>query len=495
MADPLALERASTSDPMVIEQLTKLDEFAKERLEVLAGLRADIEGTTINVEALKRKCPLDQTSPSSTTLTPHWKDTVSTRPLGHFGQLDELPLETTQAIFALLDLQTLTDLRAVNRSAMVVVDSLPLYREIYTHVPEVLRAMLSTKLARHFELWQIVRELRSPDCCRCGDFGAFLFLPGCARCCWYCLTEAEDILPISKNQAMESFELSNNILPEMPAMLSLPGSYGVGTWIGNRIRDGKIIYKRRTWLVSLGVGRWAARKLHGGHRFRQAYMDSPRNWWKEAYAQQLANRSSIDSSPLRVAKPPFHPFAKGSPNEGYEPRRFTSAIRMPLLDPATGKTQWGVSCIGCGEGYAKRLDYCDIHKVSHSQCLRMYSRKAFLLHAKHCRWARKRWRKHRPTFARVHTKYLDPEILDERKIPWAWDDVSTFKTLAQMVAYSRRQKLDSNFILIRRDISEIDIDDLAQHTRVLRRCRLPTRWRKELEGLDIYRPTDKDSNT
>ena len=423
MTDPLALERASINDPVIAEQLTKNDELAIQKVRALSSPRGDIDGVAIDLRELHRRCPLNQNSVSTSSSQTHWKNTVSTRPMGPLGQLDKLPLETLQAIFALLDLQTLTDLRAVHRRAMQVVDSLPLYRQIYTHAPDVLRAMLSTKVARHFKLWSVSWELIHEDCYLCGAFGSFFFLPGCARCCWFCLTEHEDTLPISRAQAKESFELRNNALPEVEAILSLPGTYGIEVRAGKRIR-GRSTYNKRTWLVGLWAGRKAARKLHGDERVVEAKMNSSRQSWTAAYMQeQRANRGHSHRR-LVVPKPPFYPYMRGRPAVGNEPRRFLTAVRMPVLDTSTGRTEWGVSCLGCSKGLTESLEsYSDIDDASHRQCQRMYSKQGLLRHVKHCEYARKRWRDCKPIFVRVQAQKLATEILDERGISWAWDEV------------------------------------------------------------------------
>ena len=425
MTDPLELERASINDPVIVEQLTRYDELAVRKLRALSSPRGDIDGTTIDLRELRQRCPLDQDFVASSSTT-HWRETVYIRPVAHFGQLDKLPLETLQAIFALLDLQTLTDLRAVHRYAMQVVDSLKLYGRLYTYAPDVLRAMLSTKVARYFDLHHIFRELCSENCYNCGSFGSFLFLPECGRCCWLCLCEHEDTLPISRAQAKESFELTNDAIPKMDAMLSLPGTYGVESKGGKHIH-GKTTYRQRIWLVSMWAGREAARKLHGNERVREARMDDPRESWLAAYAQHIADRYRPGLNNSVVAKPPFPPYIRGRPLLGNEPRRFMTAVRMPLLDTTTGKTEWGVSCLGCSKGLTEGLaNYSDIDDLSHQQCQMMYSKQGFLRHVSHCKWARRRWNDHIPTYVRVRANYLSTELLDERGIPWLWDQVGLF---------------------------------------------------------------------
>ncbi|KAL8739049.1 MAG: hypothetical protein Q9181_000231 [Wetmoreana brouardii] len=60
----------------------------------------------------------------------------------------------------------------------------------------------------------------------------------------------------------------------------------------------------------------------------------------------------------------------------------------------------------------------------------------------------------RPTWIKVHRKHLDPRTLDDYGLPWEWDD------------------RDSNYIVIKRWISDKDQDTLFEHTRKLKEQRL-----------------------
>ncbi|KAL8681313.1 MAG: hypothetical protein Q9186_002577 [Xanthomendoza sp. 1 TL-2023] len=63
----------------------------------------------------------------------------------------------------------------------------------------------------------------------------------------------------------------------------------------------------------------------------------------------------------------------------------------------------------------------------------------------------------RPTYIRVHRKYLSPVTLEAFKLPWEWDD------------------RNHNYLLIKQWINENDQDKLFEHTRHLRGQRLPDR--------------------
>ncbi|KAL9600123.1 MAG: hypothetical protein Q9219_003379 [cf. Caloplaca sp. 3 TL-2023] len=75
----------------------------------------------------------------------------------------------------------------------------------------------------------------------------------------------------------------------------------------------------------------------------------------------------------------------------------------------------------------------------------------------------------RPTYIKVHRKYLSPDTLDAYDLPWEWDD------------------RDSNYIVIKRWINQNDQDKLFDHTRKLREQRLlpsssPVELKKDSKG-------------
>ncbi|KAL9036914.1 MAG: hypothetical protein Q9180_004022 [Flavoplaca navasiana] len=77
----------------------------------------------------------------------------------------------------------------------------------------------------------------------------------------------------------------------------------------------------------------------------------------------------------------------------------------------------------------------------------------------------------KPTYIKVHRKHLDTDTLEEYGLPWEWDDVS----LATPPYNLRKQFTDtvygkdSDYMIIKRYISENDRDKLFDHTRKMRR--------------------------
>ncbi|KAI4171009.1 MAG: hypothetical protein LQ343_004546 [Gyalolechia ehrenbergii] len=75
----------------------------------------------------------------------------------------------------------------------------------------------------------------------------------------------------------------------------------------------------------------------------------------------------------------------------------------------------------------------------------------------------------KPTYIKVHRKYLSPDTLDAYNLPWDWDDQ------------------DSNYLVIKRWINQVNQDKLFAHTSKLREQRLltsssPVELRKDRKG-------------
>lgn len=77
----------------------------------------------------------------------------------------------------------------------------------------------------------------------------------------------------------------------------------------------------------------------------------------------------------------------------------------------------------------------------------------------------------RPTFIRVHTKYLSSATLEHFNLPWEYDRVSTGKSPAGHRALTNEQQ-DPDFIIIKRYISHELQEDLFDHTKNLKNRKL-----------------------
>jgi hypothetical protein len=167
---------------------------------------------TLDDAELETRCPLD-----------NGRHTGG-QPQHSAGQLDALPCELIDQVLSLLDVPSLTTLRRVNRRAMSLVDSLPPYRHIWTHCPEVLRAIISID-ASHFDCNTLYKTSTTAQCSSCDRFGGYLYLITCKRVCYLCFSRKEEYLPVTLTAATRRSKILKRTLMRLPNALSLPGKY------------------------------------------------------------------------------------------------------------------------------------------------------------------------------------------------------------------------------------------------------------------------------
>lgn len=144
------------------------------------------------------------------------------------GKLDRLPLELEHAILAETDLQTLANLRTINRQAKAVVDSLPQYQKILKHSPVSLRAIFSIELQAHITCRALFDALHTENCECCGLATDYIYLLAYRRVCRACLVWDDAYLPITPEQASAMFEVPTSVLQDLPTMKSITGRYAFG---------------------------------------------------------------------------------------------------------------------------------------------------------------------------------------------------------------------------------------------------------------------------
>ena len=156
-------------------------------------------------------------------------------PCSPIGILDRLPPELLLAVLNLLDFQTIARLACVSHHVKKAVESLPAYRELMYHAPEALAALSQTGLIGLFSAASLRAALRSERCCTCREYGAYLFLPTCERCCWECLMRHPLLALVTATRSRRIFGLSPWRTHQLPARLqrlpvfrSIPGDYGIG---------------------------------------------------------------------------------------------------------------------------------------------------------------------------------------------------------------------------------------------------------------------------
>ncbi len=170
------------------------------------------------------------------------------------GLFDTLLLELLHSIFNMLDFQSLSRVSRVSLRGEALVESLPAYRDLIEHAPLTLPALGQTRLISLHSAAALHVTLLSEQCISCGQYGAFLFLPRCERCCYECLLSNESLWVISLALAGNCFDVTPRQLKRIPTVLSISGVYSIGH---------RISRKTPLWLVSVMTAKGLGVVLHG----------------------------------------------------------------------------------------------------------------------------------------------------------------------------------------------------------------------------------------
>lgn len=124
------------------------------------------------------------------------------------GRLDKLPAELMQYILEQLDFRALSNLSQASLRGHEIVHANSSYEKVMRHAPEALVALSRTKLITYHSAALIRKALFSSECISCREFGSYLFLPTCQRCCWQCLDHNPSLWVTKPAIAAECFSLS-----------------------------------------------------------------------------------------------------------------------------------------------------------------------------------------------------------------------------------------------------------------------------------------------
>lgn len=219
-------------------------------------------------------------------------------------------------------------------------DSLAPYATLVQHTPQVLRALLSVRLAKDTPVQRIYEALCSQSCSLCNEIGPYLDLFTGQRCCTECAYRSEEMLTI------EAFKVENKLSQAVGAvkaadiLRTLPTSAGLSTVPRNYEYFG-LHASCRSSLIRL-------RPIVGDGQTRgdiiirsmiasnlQAITGLP-----TLLSEVInANTEAIGHFPADLGFLPMDASLRGC--------RFMPLIRIPFLDARTGTTDWGVSCHAC----------------------------------------------------------------------------------------------------------------------------------------------------
>lgn len=308
------------------------------------------------------------------------------------GLLDILPVELVQYTLHMLDFQSLSHLSRVSLQGNEVVRSLPAYRSLMEHAPHALAALGRTRLISLQSANALYGTLLSEQCISCGEYGAFLFLPTCERCCYECLCRNQSLWLIPTTLARKCFDLTLSQLKRLPIMRSVPGSYFVGHTISRQ---------RQLKLTSVKAAKELGIMIHG----------STENMAETLTARRSGGMTEKEYHTFRwLQDAPLHPPGQDLsrlPTEGNVPGDDCcgmASIPFPSL-LQNNTLENGLWCRGCDETFEryrfKQLaptvvsdlvpPGCDAFRIFLGMQRRARSHAGFLDHITHCHGARENW--------------------------------------------------------------------------------------------------------
>ncbi|KAI0532882.1 F-box domain-containing protein [Xylaria digitata] len=145
------------------------------------------------------------------------------------GLLDRLPLELISIVLSMLDMQSIARFASLSFQGNAFVQSHRTYRELVKFAPQTLWALGKVGLIGLHSAVQLHTALRTDRCVSCLEYGAFLFLPTCERCCWECLCYNPLLRAISPTQVKRYFGLDERDLEQLPDFYVIPGKYGISS--------------------------------------------------------------------------------------------------------------------------------------------------------------------------------------------------------------------------------------------------------------------------
>ncbi|KAI9669890.1 MAG: hypothetical protein M1831_006925 [Alyxoria varia] len=304
------------------------------------------------------------------------------------GLLDRLPLEILHYILDDLDFGSLSRMSQVSLRAKEIVESLPAYRELMKYAPKTLKALGQTGSISFHTAATLRGALRSQKCVSCQEYGAFLFLPTCERCCYECLSENHSLWVIPVSLAGRCFDLTPRQLKQLPTLHSIPGRYFVTELITRA---------RRYQLTSVKVAKQHAVMAKGSSETSKRPLPARPSVrgtdkaWQEWYLLKRIQEAPLE--PLS-RNPAMIPDEGNKPNDKYGGM---ASIPFPSMTSST-RPENGLWCKGCqwtSERYAfQELSAqlisdltpvgVDTATVLDAMAHRARSEADFLKHTSHC---------------------------------------------------------------------------------------------------------------
>ena len=109
------------------------------------------------------------------------------------GLISKLPLELIQEIFLRLDIPSIDALLSLSPESKQILDSIPQYRKVSTHVPHFLRALAQVHSIPGATLKYLCEELLTrKGCSNCEAFAGYYSLLSDKRTCKTCIAADDE---------------------------------------------------------------------------------------------------------------------------------------------------------------------------------------------------------------------------------------------------------------------------------------------------------------
>ncbi|KAJ8126476.1 hypothetical protein O1611_g7163 [Lasiodiplodia mahajangana] len=297
------------------------------------------------------------------------------------GILNRLPAELLHETLRNLDFQSTIRFSRVSILGRNILCSLPAYRDIMNHAPHALAALSQTKLLHLHSVSQLHNALRNERCATCPEYGVYLFLPTCERCCWQCLRSKPTRRVVPRTAAAKTFALSPKMVQQLPVMFSIPGTYGVAC------KSTQKSYR----LVSVSAAKELVMSTYGsaGNAIEAIIRRKPSA--QPAYMVRYLQSIFSDSTCFDSLMIP------DQGNAGAD--RYFGMATIPFPSVTTpGSVEHGLWCKGCEWTYKQYKDgrlsahiianmvptNCDPDRVLFGMVRRAHSRIGLSTHIRHC---------------------------------------------------------------------------------------------------------------
>ncbi|KAJ8130405.1 hypothetical protein O1611_g3223 [Lasiodiplodia mahajangana] len=143
-------------------------------------------------------------------------DLKSPRSASPLGSLDRFPPEIIYMVLDRLDAGTVARFSRVSIGGYTIVqDHLP-YTSLVRYALLALAVLKEVQLIGLHSITELYAALQSKQCTFCNDFGPYLFLPTCERCCYNCHAGNPRLRMIEFEQAEAYFALTEESIQQLP---------------------------------------------------------------------------------------------------------------------------------------------------------------------------------------------------------------------------------------------------------------------------------------